>query len=238
MTTAFSVFGSKAKLVKHYPAPRHETIIEPFAGGANYALHYWRHQVEIYDLNDVIIGAWKFLQREDALDWIRKLPVRPFTGQKVTDLTPRGAPPEMGIWLLAVVSRGSASSSSQARNTVTKFGAFDWPYQIRNVELVVKMIKHWKIKQWDYRRIKNKKATWFIDPPYFGKAGRNYIHGSHLLDYEELADWCRSRMGQVIVCEMRGATWLPFEPFRFTERMAKRREAQTYQEVILHRENS
>ena len=32
-------------------------------------------------------------------------------------------------------------------------------------------------------------------------------------DYEALADWCRSRRGQVIVCENVGADWLPFEPF-------------------------
>jgi hypothetical protein len=27
-----------------------------------------------------------------------------------------------------------------------------------------------------------------------------------------VAEWCLSRMGQVIVCENQGVTWLPFQP--------------------------
>lgn len=34
------------------------------------------------------------------------------------------------------------------------------------------------------------------------------------LDYAVLADWCRTRRGQVMVCEQDGAEWLPFVPFR------------------------
>ena len=29
-----------------------------------------------------------------------------------------------------------------------------------------------------------------------------------------LSEWCRSRRGQVMVCENEGARWLPFRPFR------------------------
>ena len=54
-------------------------------------------------------------------------------------------------------------------------------------------------------------ATWFIDPPY-QVAGRHYRFGSEQLDYARLAKWCRSRPGQVIVCENEGADWLPFRP--------------------------
>lgn len=32
------------------------------------------------------------------------------------------------------------------------------------------------------------------------------------MDFDALATWCRSRTGQVIVCEQQGATWLPFTP--------------------------
>ena len=55
-------------------------------------------------------------------------------------------------------------------------------------------------------------ATWFIDPPYSGNAGGCYKYKK--IDYESLAVWCRNRIGQVIVCENEGATWLPFKPFR------------------------
>jgi site-specific DNA-adenine methylase len=54
-------------------------------------------------------------------------------------------------------------------------------------------------------------ATWFVDPPYNNKAGSHYKCGSKDIDYNNLAEWCRSRRGQVMVCENAGATWLPFE---------------------------
>jgi 16S rRNA G966 N2-methylase RsmD len=54
-------------------------------------------------------------------------------------------------------------------------------------------------------------ATWFIDPPYEG-AGKHYIHNSKDINYSHLADWCKSRAGQVIVCEDQKATWLEFKP--------------------------
>ena len=52
-------------------------------------------------------------------------------------------------------------------------------------------------------------ATWFVDPPYQG-AGKHYRFGSEHIDFLALAGWCKSRPGQVIVCENKGAGWLPF----------------------------
>jgi site-specific DNA-adenine methylase len=34
----FSYYGSKSKIVKYYPCPAHDKIIEPFAGSARYSL--------------------------------------------------------------------------------------------------------------------------------------------------------------------------------------------------------
>jgi hypothetical protein len=34
------------------------------------------------------------------------------------------------------------------------------------------------------------------------------------LKYNELAEWCKSRNGQVIVCENTKADWLPFKPMK------------------------
>jgi len=36
----FSYYGSKKKIVKYYPEPVHDVIIEPFAGAAWYSLEY------------------------------------------------------------------------------------------------------------------------------------------------------------------------------------------------------
>ena len=68
-------------------------------------------------------------------------------------------------------------------------------------------------------------ATWFVDPPYQPQEvpegsktvyprGMGYARdcSADSIDYAELAEWCGTRPGQVIVCEQAGADWLPFEP--------------------------
>jgi site-specific DNA-adenine methylase len=80
-------------------------------------------------------------------------------------------------------------------------------------------ISHWEVRCADYREIEDVEATWFIDPPYIGM-GHHYH--SDELDYETLASWCKSRRGQVIVCELSGASWLPFVPFIETVNASKK----------------
>lgn len=70
-------------------------------------------------------------------------------------------------------------------------------------------LTHWKITNQDFKSLPDIEATWFIDPPYV-KGGKHYIE--NVIDYSELAAWCKSRRGQVIVCENNGADWLPFRP--------------------------
>ena len=61
----------------------------------------------------------------------------------------------------------------------------------------------------DNEDLENEEATWFIDPPYkYG--GEHYVMNG--INYDELAEWCKSRKGQVIVCENTSADWLDFEP--------------------------
>jgi hypothetical protein len=78
----------------------------------------------------------------------------------------------------------------------------------------VPFIKHWKIIEGEYTSAPDLEATWFIDPPYH-RSGNLYLH--QVNSYTDLSDWCRSRQGQVMVCEQGGATWLPFTPFRSTK---------------------
>ena len=74
-------------------------------------------------------------------------------------------------------------------------------------------IKHWRVTNASYESIPNTPATWFIDPPYACKAGRAYPHNA--VDFPALAEWCRSRDGQVMVCENSDSpAWLPFTQFR------------------------
>ena len=71
-------------------------------------------------------------------------------------------------------------------------------------------VRHWEIINGDYTCLQNVKATYFIDPPYeYG--GIYYRMNSSKIDYPILAEWCKSRNGQVIVCENTKADWLDFK---------------------------
>lgn len=83
-------------------------------------------------------------------------------------------------------------------------------YKLNLIAETLDKIRHWKIELRDYETLQNEKATWFIDPPYV-VGGKYYKYGSRDIDYRSLALWCRSREGQVIVCEAEGADWLPFK---------------------------
>lgn len=78
----------------------------------------------------------------------------------------------------------------------------------------------------DYENIKNQECTWFIDPPYqlnnsvnkntiFANGnGYSKLCNSDGMDYSALAEFCKSRLGQVIVCEKNLADWLPFQQLK------------------------
>jgi 16S rRNA G966 N2-methylase RsmD len=91
-------------------------------------------------------------------------------------------------------------------------GSF-WGERVREtIAAQVEKIRHWQLIEGDYSQcVLDGPATWFIDPPY-QLAGKHYRHGSSDIDFAALAAWCRTREGQVIVCENEGADWLPFEP--------------------------
>jgi 16S rRNA G966 N2-methylase RsmD len=69
-------------------------------------------------------------------------------------------------------------------------------------------IAHWTLTTLSYDELSNIKATYFVDPPYNNAAGKKYATSD--INYSHLADWCRLRQGQTIVCENAGAEWLPF----------------------------
>lgn len=74
----------------------------------------------------------------------------------------------------------------------------------------LRYIRHWKVYHKSYAEAPDEDAFWFIDPPY-QVAGRGYVYRD--VDYAHLAAWCKSRTGRVVVCENRGADWLPFRDF-------------------------
>jgi site-specific DNA-adenine methylase len=203
----FSYYGSKSKIVDYYPPPKHKKIIEPFAGSARYSLKYWQNDVLLVDKYEVIYNVWKYIQTASKKD-ILSLP-SPDYGDTLVNYD------------LSDIERNflgflTGQGFSKPQNSVTKFATL---HERGDGRISTKLkyiannkfkIKHWDIKLGSYDEIENKEATWFIDPPYqFG--GEHYVENTKNIDFAKLAKWCKTRNGQVIVCENSKADWLPFK---------------------------
>lgn len=201
----FSYYGSKSKIVQYYPQPTKHKIIEPFAGSARYSLRYWEKDILLVDKYKVIVDIWHYLQRASEKD-ILGLPYVGYTAK-----VPQSLSYEEVLLLGYIAKTGSAipAKSTSYRNTIYRPNLQN--YQKQNIASNLYKIKHWKIIQGSYEDIENENATWFIDPPYqFG--GHSYKESNKNLDFNSLANWCKSRLGQVIVCENTKATWMDFKP--------------------------
>lgn len=201
----FNYYGSKSKIIHLYPKPIFNKIIEPFAGSARYALKYFDREVLLVDKYEAVVRIWKFLQQCSPKD-ILGLP-------KLTrglDLTSLGLSEDEVLFLGFIAGAGTA----EPRKTVSPFGAFVGKRRANTYKRIADnlyKIRHWDVRLGSYEDIPNQEATWYIDPPYvFG--GDAYKKSSKKLDFGNLADWCKARIGQSIVCENIKANWLPFKP--------------------------
>lgn len=200
----FSYYGSKSKLVNYYPKPDYPLIIEPFAGSARYSIKYCDIQVWVNDLYTVLYDIWVYLTTATPSQ-IKSIPELE-RGDDVRCLDI----PEIEKNLLGfMVNRGV----SYPRHILTK-----WPSESNEIAKVkqrilnyLPKIRHWYVTNLSYNQLPNIDATWFIDPPY-QVGGDRYMENQ--IDYDDLADWCKSRKGQIIVCENDGGTWLPFRPLK------------------------
>jgi len=201
----WSYYGSKSKVIRHYPAPQFGKVIEPFAGTAQYALRYFDRDVLIVDKYEVIVRVWKWLQQCSPAD-VLGLPRLKFgetTDQYNFDCIE-------AKWFVGMIIVGAPT---QPKKTASKWKTVIRPntqnYKLQFAADNLWKIRHWEIRQGDYTEIENQQATWFIDPPY-QTGGKYYVHSK--IDYSHLAQWSSERMGEVIVCENTKADWLPFVP--------------------------
>lgn len=105
-----------------------------------------------------------------------------------------------------------------------------WGEEIRDrIARQVDGIRHWEIIHGGYDEAPEIEATWFVDPPYH-RSGKHYRYSE--VDYDGLGAWCRKLKGQVVVCEQKGATWLPFSTFRAIRATPGKRGSGTSNEVI------
>lgn len=196
----FSYLGSKSKIVHLYPEPKFDTIIEPFAGSARYALRYFDRNVILYDKSEYVVKVWEYLIAASKND-ILSLPLIA-DGETVFDYPL--SEPEM--WLI-----GFCLTRAKSIPRKRGYGRNSWQKDRQRIADSVHKVKHWKIYQSSYEQIPNIQVTWFIDPPYqFAQktTAEKYLHSD--IDYNYLRDFVNSRCGEVIVCEGEHADWLPF----------------------------
>lgn len=206
----FCYYGGKWRIAKHYPAPTHRLLIEPFAGAAGYSTQHSERQVVLIEKNPAIAALWRYLIGASERD-VQRLPLLQ-PGQRVSDLQLAPEPAALiGMWVNKGVAAPRDTQSSWMRSGIRP-DSF-WSEKIRSrIARQVAHIRHWRVYEGCYSRLPAVAATWFVDPPYCGRPGTHYPDGSAAIDFPGLAAFCLSRPGQVIVCEAQGATWLPFLP--------------------------
>lgn len=207
----WNYYGGKFRDAPRYPAPVESTIVEPFAGAAGYGLRHYQRNVILVEKYPVIAEMWRYLIAVSAAE-VRRIPLV----DSVNDLpswVPAGARYLIGFCMNDACTEPRTSLSAgriKLRQMGRKFQGWGEGRRERVASQVDK-IRHWKIVEGDYTQAPDVRATWFIDPPYSGPAGRYYKHRE--VDYEALGEWCHTRNSHVIVCENEGADWLPFQPF-------------------------
>jgi site-specific DNA-adenine methylase len=196
-------YGSKVNSAHRYPEPQHELIVEPFAGGAGYSLRHRTKKVVLFDYSADVVSAWQWLIKAPQ-EHILELPLLQ-PGEEVPAHLPHGARCLIGFATMLIGARPQMQMVPCSARVPSSF----WGANRRAaLAELAPQIKHWQAHLGHYSTIPEYPvATWFIDPPYQGPAGNHYRYG---VDYTHLAEWCRSRPGQVIVCEAPGADWLPF----------------------------
>lgn len=199
----FSYYGSKSKLARLYPKPTTGRIIEPFAGSARYSLLHWENDVLLADVSEHVFQVWDYLVQASEKD-VLSLPDVPSKVSLDTYTTLSDAERYLIGFHLC---RGKAKPRKVGH------GQNSWNRDRERIASGLYKIRHWKIVRASYRDIANTSATWFVDPPYRSvqeRAGNSDRYQHWKVDYADLASFCRSRRGQVIVCEGEKADWLPF----------------------------
>ena len=203
----FSFFGSKSKIIKKYPKPKYNVVIEPFAGSARYALEHWDKQIILFEKDVKVFGVWEYLLQASKQD-ILSLPDVP----NKTVLESIHGFSELSKeekWLIGFCCNGG---SAQPKNVSGNYNFNSWNKDKVRISESLYKISHWKIYNTSYVDIGTQYkelATWFIDPPYEAK-GKWYKENK--INYPHLRKWIDGLNGQIIVCENIGNTWIDVAP--------------------------
>ncbi len=142
----FSYFGSKSKLVKHYPKPLYGTIIEPFAGSARYALMYWEKKIILIEKNKTIFDIWNWLVNEATKNFILSLPL--FEHK------------EKIVYKDSIIRNLIALESNEGTAKPRNYSRWrSWEPGRKRIADNLYKIKHWKIIHGDYSLAPNIEAS-------------------------------------------------------------------------------
>lgn len=205
-------YGGKWRAAPHYPKPEYATIIEPFAGSAGYSLRYADRKVILIERDPVIAELWRYLISVTGEE-LRRIP-DVMSVDELPSWVPEGGRSLVGFVMNDACARPRERLSAGRLKLRSMGRHFEgWtPARAERTAQAVEGIRHWKVLEGSYHIAPDVEATWFVDPPYSGPAGRHYVFDA--IDYSDLAHWSKSRKGQVMVCENVGADWLPFVPFK------------------------
>lgn len=205
----FKWFGSKWQSAKRYPSPMHDTIIEPFCGGAGYSLNWCDRQVVIFDADPNLSKLWPWLIEEATSDLVLQIPIDVPEG---TDIRTLGLTDGQAL----LMKHWQRTNNVGDCWTVSPWGnkPGQWTRNTRSrVSEQVHAVKHWSFAD-PYSHIDDA-CTWFIDPPY--QFNYRYRSGIGLFDYQNLDSLTQTISPQslIIVCEAVGKNgetpdYLPF----------------------------
>lgn len=201
--TFFSYYGSKSRIVHHYPKPKYGTIIEPFCGSGSYSVQNFENNVFLNDLDDNIVDVWKWLIECSPVDILSLPKFTPNMDLRDLNLS-RPEKIFCGFW--------ANFGSRRPCHIVSKFASVNDHFESvkERVSKNLYRIKHFKVNLGSYKELTNNiKATWFIDPPY-QKQGQ--IYRKRDVNYDELKIFCETRNGLCIVCDNEDGNYLPFLP--------------------------
>jgi len=202
----WSYYGAKTNIIKLYPKPKFQKIIEPFAGTARYSLMYYENDILLMDKYEVICKIWWWLQQCSEKDVLSLTRIK--EGENINNFN---FDCEEARLLMGFVIGFGFKTPRDLAIPRARHRPNSQNYTLKRIASNLFKIRHWKIIHGSYEQLLNEPATWFIDPPYqFG--GEHYKESNKKIDFTHLAQWCIEREGQVIVCENTKAKWLNFKP--------------------------
>lgn len=224
----FKWFGSKWSSSRYYPPPAFETVVEPYAGSAGYALrHAAGHRVIIAERDPHLRQLWRWLISDATAQAILDIPLDVEVGRDIRTL---GLSDGQALLLKTWQRTNNVGNCWTVSAWGSKPGQWT-PNTRQRVAEEFSAVRRWIVADSAeelFATPPSVPATWFVDPPY----QFNYRYKARTFSYDDLAekiDAISKIPGQVVVCEARcprtgeAPAWLPFTDFRRT--VTSRRKA-------------